>query len=99
MLDYILQFKGEPKRIKNKFVKYNLNLIAQKGSGFCSYVVLKNLPQWRTVVSLIEEGAGIVFVRIIKGYVDSAETIPQHVHFRCGLLHIKDSLNKMGKNI
>ena len=44
MLDYILQFKGEPKKINNKIVKYNLYLIAHKGSGFDSYVVLNNLP-------------------------------------------------------
>ena len=30
MLDYVLQFKGEPKRINNKIVKYNLYLIAHK---------------------------------------------------------------------
>ena len=47
MLDYVLQFKGEAKRINNKIVKYNLYLIAHKGSGFDSYVVLNNLPQWR----------------------------------------------------
>ena len=53
MLDYVLQYKGEPKRNNNKIVKYNLYLIAHKGSGFDSYVVLNNLPQWRTV-SLIK---------------------------------------------
>ena len=31
MLDYVLQFKGEAKRINNKIVKYNLYLIAHKG--------------------------------------------------------------------
>ena len=30
MLDYVLQFKGEVKRIINKIVKYNLYLIAHK---------------------------------------------------------------------
>ena len=53
-LDYVLQLKGEPKRVNNKIVKYNLYLLAHKGSGFDSYVVLNNLPQWRTVVSLIK---------------------------------------------
>ena len=48
MLDYILQYQGEPKRINNKIVKFNLYLIAHKGSGFDIYVVLNNLPQWRT---------------------------------------------------
>ena len=66
MLDYVLQYKGEPKRIKNKIVKYNLYLIAHKGSGFDSNVVLKNLPQWRTV-KLIKNGSGIVSLKIFNG--------------------------------
>ena len=45
MLDYVLHFKGEPKRVNHKDVKYKLYLIAQKGSGFDSYVELKILPQ------------------------------------------------------
>ena len=70
MLDNVLQFKGEAKRINNKIVKYNLYLIARKGSGFDSYVVLNNLPQWRTVVSLIKNGSGIVSLKIFNDYVD-----------------------------
>ena len=57
ILDYVLQFKGEPKRVNTKNVNYNLYLLAHKGSGFDSYVVLKNLPQWRTIVSLINNGS------------------------------------------
>ena len=53
MLDYVLQLKGEAKKINNKFVKNNPDLLHHKGSGFDSYVVLKKIPQWRTVVSLI----------------------------------------------
>ena len=98
MLDYDLQFKGEPKRINNKIVKYNLHLIAQKGSGFDSYVILNNLPQWRTVVSLIKTGSGIVSLKIFNSYVDPVKKIPQYVHFRCGLLHIKDSLKNIGRS-
>ena len=98
MLDYVLQYKGEPKRIINKIVKYNLYLIAHKGSGFDSYVVLNNLLQWRTVVSLIKNGSGIVSLKIFNGYVDPVKKIPQYVHFRCGLLHIKDSLKNIGRS-
>ena len=57
MLDYVLKFKGEAKRINNKIVEYSLYLLAHKGSGFDSYVILKKLPQWRTVVSLINNGS------------------------------------------
>ena len=51
MIDYFLQFKGEPKKVNNKNVEKNLFLLAQKVSGFDSFVFLKKLPQWRTVVS------------------------------------------------
>ena len=93
MLDYVLQFKGEPKKGKNMFVEYNLYLIAHKGSGFDSYVVLNNLIQGRSVVNLIKNGAGIISLKIFNGYVNPKK-IPQYVHFRCGSLHIKDSLKK-----
>ena len=39
MLDHVLQFKGEPKRVNNKIVKNNLYILVHKGSGFDSYVV------------------------------------------------------------
>ena len=99
MLDYVLQFKGEAKRINNKIVELKLYLIAHKGSGFDSYVVLNNLPQWRTVVSLIKNGSGIVSVKIFNGVLDPVEKIPQGVHFRCGLLHFKDSSKEKEKVI
>ena len=38
MLDHVLSFKGEPKKVKNKNVENNLYLIAHNGSGFDSYV-------------------------------------------------------------
>ena len=97
MLDYVLKYKGEPKRINNKIVIFNLYLIAHKGSGFDSYVVLNNLPQWRTV-KLIKNGSGIVSLKIFNGYVDQNKKIPQYVHLRCGILHIKDSLKNIGKS-
>ena len=97
MLDYVLQFKGEAKRINNKIVKYNLYLLAHKVLRFDSYVVLNNLPRWRTVVSLIKNGSGIVSLKIFNGYVDSVKKIPQYVPFRCGLLQIED-FKKIGRS-
>ena len=67
MLDYVLQFEGEPKRVNFEIVNYNLYLLAHKGSGFDSYVVLKDLPQWRTVVSLSRNGSSIGFLKIFNG--------------------------------
>ena len=69
MLDYVLQFEGEPKRINNKIDKYNLYLIAHKRSGFDSYVVLNNLPQWRTF-KLNKNESGVVSLKIFNAYVD-----------------------------
>ena len=90
--------KGDPKKVKNKLVEYNLYLIAHNGSGFVSYVVLNNLPQWRSVVKLFKNGAGIVSLKIFNGYVDQNKKIPQYVHFRCGRVHINKSLRKIGES-
>ena len=49
MVYYVLQFKGEPRRINNKIVTNILYFFSHKGSGFVSHVVLNNLPQRRTV--------------------------------------------------
>ena len=98
MLDHVLSYKGEPKKVKNKIVEYNLYLIAHNGSCFDSYVVLNNLPQWRSVVKLIKNGAGIVSLKIFNGYVDEKKKIPQYVHFRCGRVHNNKSLRKIGES-
>ena len=45
MLDYVLQFKGEAKKIINKNVKFNLYTSARNELGFDPYVVLNILPQ------------------------------------------------------
>ena len=73
-------------------------MIAHNGSGFDSYVVLNNLPQWRSVVKLIKHGAGIISLKIFNGYVDPDKKIPQYVHFRCGRVHIIKSLRKIGES-
>ena len=47
-------------------------------------------------MSSIKIGAGILSLKLFNGYVDPVEKIPQDIHFRCGLLHIKDSLKNIG---
>ena len=37
---------------------------------------MNNFLQWRTLVSLIKNGAGIVSLKIFNNYVDPVETIP-----------------------
>ena len=94
VLDHVLSFKGEPKKVKNKIVEYNLCLIAHNGSGFHSYVVLNNLPQWRSIVKLIKKGRGVVSLKIFNGYVDQNKKIPQYVHFSCVKVCINHGLKK-----
>ena len=62
--------KEKVKKVKNKLVEYNRYLKAHNGSGFDSYVVITNLPQWRSVVNLIKNGAGIVSLKTFSGYID-----------------------------
>ena len=77
LLDYVLQFEGEPKEeVIIGIVKNNLYLLAHKRSGFVSNVVLNNLPQWETVVSLIKNGSGNVSWKIFNGFVDPVKKIP-----------------------
>ena len=47
---------------------------------------------------MIKNGSGIVSLQIFNGYADPNEKIPQNVHFKCGLLHIKTSLKKIRKS-
>ena len=70
MLDFVLQFKVKPEKLKNKFFDYSLYLLAHKGSGFDNYDILDNLSLWRTVVMLIKNGSGIVSLEIFNRYVD-----------------------------
>ena len=51
-------------------------MIAHNGSGLDSYVVLNNLPQWRSVVKLIKNGAGINSLKIFNGCVDPVKKFP-----------------------
>ena len=70
MLEHVLSFEGEAKTVNSKIDDHNLYLRAHNGSGFDSYIVLNNLPQWRSVVKLIKNGAGIISLNILNGYVD-----------------------------
>ena len=71
-------------------------MIAHNGSGFDSYIVLKKLPQWRSNVNSIKKGVGIVSIKIFNGYSDEKKNISQYVHFRCGKVHFKKELRKIG---
>ena len=71
--------------------------MAHNGSDFDSYVVLNNLPQWRSVVNLMRDGAGFLPLKKFNGYVDQNKKIPHFIHFRCGRVQIIRSLKKIGE--
>ena len=96
MLDHVLSFKRNAKKANNKIVEHNFYLMAHIGSGFDSYIVITNLPQWRSVVNLIKNVTGFVSLIIFNGYVDEKKKLPQCVHFRCGKVHIKSSFKEQG---
>ena len=73
-------------------------MIAHSESGFDSYVVLNNLPQWRIVGKVFKTGASIISLKIFNGSVDQMKKNPQNVHFRCGRVHIKKNLKKIREN-
>ena len=70
MLYFILEIKGKATKIISEIVKDNLCLMTHNGSRLDFYIVLNNLPQWRTVTNLIKKFAGNVLLKILKGCVD-----------------------------
>ena len=72
-------------------------MIAYNGSSFGTYVDLNKLPQWRSVVDFIKNGADIVSLKIFNGYVDQNKKTLQYVNFRCGRVHIFKILKKIGE--
>ena len=77
---------------------YNFYILPLNGSGFDSYVVLKNIPPWKAVVNLIKNGPGIVSLKKFNGYIDQNKKILQYVTFRCRNVHINNSLKRRGKS-
>ena len=91
MLDHVLGQKGEREKVNFKIFENNLFLIAHNGPVFGSYIVLKKLHQWQSVVNSLKNGAGIASLKIFEDYADQIKKIPQYVQFRCGKLHIRSS--------
>ena len=54
------------------------------------------MPQWRTVVNLLQNGAGIFLPKIFNGFEDEKKKTPRYVHLGGGRVHIKNSLKKVG---
>ena len=65
-LDFCLKLKGEERKVKNKIVEYNLQMHADNGSGFDTWVVSNNLPCDKHIVDIIKNGKGIISLEIFN---------------------------------
>ena len=99
VLDYLIKLKGEERKIINKIVEYNLQMHAHNGSGFDTWIILKNLHCDRHIVGdIIKNGKGIIELKVYNGLIyKNNKQNPQYLHFRCGMTHSNYSLKKLGK--
>ena len=98
-LDYCLKFKGEERKVNNKIVEYNLQMVAHNGSGFDTWIILNNLRCDKHIVGdIIKNGKSIIELKVFNGLIyKNNKQIPQYLHFRCGMTHLNYSLKKLGK--
>ena len=95
--DFCLKIEEE-RKIKNKFVEYNLQLHAHIGSGFDTWIVLNNLDCDKHFVNILKNGKGIIELKVFNGYIEKIKKqIPQYLHFRCGMTHLNYSSKNLGK--
>ena len=96
-LDFCLKLKGKEQKVKNKVVEYNLQMHANNGSGFDTWIILNNLPCDKHIVGIIKNGIGIIELKVFNGLIQkNNKQIPQYLHFRCGMTHLNYSLKKLG---
>ena len=95
--DFLLKFKGEERKVKNKIVENKLQLHADNGSGIDTWIILNNLPCDKHIVEIIKKGKGLISMRIFNGYIqNNKKQSPQFLIFRCGMTHSNYSLKKLG---
>ena len=84
ILDWLVTLKGEPRRVKNENIEYDLRSIDHIDSAFNTYVVMNGLSNWQKIVNIIRIGNGIIslknFNRIIK--ISGNNYVPRHINFR-----------------
>ena len=98
VFDFCSKLKGDERKVKNKVVEYNLQLQAHNCSGFDTWAVLSNLPCVKHIFDIVKNGKGINTLWVFNGYIyNGKKQIPQYLIFRCGMTHLKYSLNKFGK--
>ena len=63
---------------------------AHNGSGFDTWIVLNSLDCDKGIVNVIKNGKGIIESKVFNGYIEkNKKQIPQYLHFRCGMTHLK----------
>ena len=71
MFEKLRDLKGEAKKIekngKEITIEYEMKMIAHNGSGFDSWIILDNLPEWCRITSMIKTGKGIINMKIYNG--------------------------------
>ena len=70
-LDFLLKCGREERKVKSGIVEYNLQLPAHNGSGFDTWIISKKLPCDKNFVDLIENGKGIISLRVFFGYIQN----------------------------
>ena len=96
-LDFCLKLKGEQCKGKNKFLEYKIQFHAHNGSGFDTWIILKNLPCDQHIVHIIKNGRGNISFRVFSGYIyNGKKQIPQYLLFRCGMTPLNFSSKKIG---
>ena len=71
-------------------MEYNLQLNAQNGSGFDTWIVLNNLSCDKRIVNSIKKYSLDILRKTKKQF-------PENLHFRCGMTHLDYSLKKLSK--
>ena len=72
-LDFLLNFKGEERKVKSRNVEYNLKLHSHNGSGFDTWIKLNNLLFEKHIVDIKKNGKGIISMRVFNGYIHNGK--------------------------
>ena len=66
---FSLKLNDDVRKVENKIVQYTLQHDAHNGSGFDTWIILKNLPCDKPIVDSIENGKCIIELKVFNGYV------------------------------
>ena len=73
MMVWLSGLKGEPRKVGNKNIESNLELLAHEGSRFDTWVALNNLSNWYRITNIIKNGNGIISLKVFNRNVKISE--------------------------